>query len=104
ISRMYSGTASGDDDDSEGPSWGQSFNWTKRIKWAHLIYGLLLLIVFGLWTYSLYNRRSWWALATGFVAFGGVGNLMLAFDTRSNRTSAPDQGSAPEHPSTPERE
>jgi lipoprotein signal peptidase len=63
---------------------------------VHLIYGSFLLIVFGLWTYSLYNRGSWWAILTGVVAVGGVGNLMLAFDRRSDRTSPSDQDSTPE--------
>ncbi len=79
ISKIYSGAASRKAiDEIEG----QGFNWLKRIKWGTLIYGLILLLVFGLWTFSLYSRGSWWALLTGFVAFGGLGNVMIAFSRR----------------------
>jgi hypothetical protein len=86
IARIYSDATSGSatgEIELEGPN----LKWYQRLKWGPLIYGSLLLMVFGLWTFSLYNRGSWWALATGFVAFGGFGNVLIAFNSLVNPTN-----------------
>jgi hypothetical protein len=101
ISKIYSGAASRKaTDEIEGESLG----WFQRIKWGTLIYGLSLLFVFGLWTFSLYNRGSWWAILTGFVAFGGLGNVMLAFNRRHIPKSESAQESPQEDKSTKDAE
>ena len=101
ISKIYSGAASRKATEETD---GQSLSWFQRIKWGTLIYGLSLLVVFGLWTFSLYNRGSWWALLTGFVAFGGLGNVMLAFNRRHIPKSESAQEPAQEDKSTKDDE
>ena len=54
----------------------------KIRNWDNLIIGVVFLVIFAPWTYTLYNKGSWWALLTGFLAVGGVGNVGIAFERR----------------------
>jgi hypothetical protein len=50
---------------------------------SNLVLGIIFLGGFGYWTFALLaDGWNWWALITGFFAFGGLGNLMIAFDKR----------------------
>ncbi len=53
---------------------------------SNLIIGIVFSVGFGYWTFSLLaDGWNWWALLTGFFAFGGLGNIMLAFDKSMSR-------------------
>ena len=54
----------------------------KIRNWNNLIIGVVFLVIFVPWTYSLYCKGSWWALLTGFLVVGGVGNVGIAFEKR----------------------
>jgi hypothetical protein len=48
---------------------------------SNLVIGIIFLVGFGYWTFSLVEDGwNWWAILTGFFAFGGLGNIMMAFD------------------------
>jgi hypothetical protein len=49
---------------------------------GHLVIGIIMCLVFIPWTlYLVRDGFTWWALGTGFFAFAGFGNLMMAFET-----------------------
>ena len=77
--------------------YGPSETSSRKIRiysWFHLVLGLVFLSVFAPWAYSLYQQGSLWAILTGFLAVGGLGNLFMAFDEKAGqRTRRP--GSAP---------
>jgi hypothetical protein len=55
----------------------------KIQNWSNLIIGVMFLGIFTPWTYSLYKDGSLWMLLTGFLAFGGIGNIIIVFDKNS---------------------
>ena len=53
------------------------------------IYGFAVLIGFGLWTnYLLRDGFTWWAVLTGFFAFGGIGQPFVAWKSFQKRKKA----------------
>lgn len=62
-----------------------SIRKVRVYSWPQLMFGSALLGIFGIWTYTLFRDHSWWAVLTGFVALGGIGNAMIAFDEKSSR-------------------
>ncbi len=67
-----------------------SFRESRVHSWPHLVFGVLLLCIFGIWTYTLFRDNSWWAVLTGFLAFGGFGNILIAFeDKKAGKTILP---------------
>jgi len=63
----------------------------RRIRvysWPQLVFGIVMFGIFGVWTYSLFRDHSWWAVLTGFVTLGGIGNAMSAFDEKARRVKA----------------
>lgn len=53
----------------------------KIYDWSNLVSGIVLLFGGILWTmYLVGDSFNWWSLLSGFIAIGGFGNLISAFE------------------------